>query len=148
MVRIEQVARPTEADRHVVALPLSAFNDAQLRGQKTADEPLALHIHDEAGEVSGGVWGRSYYEWLFIELLVVPEGLRGRGLGTSLLARAEDVARGRGCRGVWLDTFSFQARGFYEKHGYVVFGRIDDYPAPHCRFFLSKRWAPVSPACD
>ena len=51
---------------------------------------------------------------------------------------AEEVARERGCAGIWLDTFSFQARGFYEKLGYTVFGRIDDYPPGQSRFWLRK----------
>jgi hypothetical protein len=54
---------------------------------------------------------------------------------------AEDEARALGCVGVWLDTFSFQARGFYERHGYEVFGTLDEFPAPHQRFFLRKRFA-------
>ena len=41
--------------------------------------------------------------------------------------------------GIWLDTFSFQARRFYEKLGYVVFGELPDYPAGHSRYFLQKR---------
>jgi hypothetical protein len=44
----------------------------------------------------------------------------------------------RGCVGVWLDTFSFQARGFYEKLGYRVFGEVADYPPGHTRHFLKK----------
>jgi len=44
----------------------------------------------------------------------------------------------RGCSGAWLDAFSFQARGFYEKLGYAVFGSIEDYPPGHSRFFLKK----------
>ena len=52
---------------------------------------------------------------------------------------AEEVARERGCIGMWLDTFSFQARGFYVKPGFTVFGTIDDYPIGHRRFYLSKR---------
>ena len=60
------------------------------------------------------------------------------GLGSSLLATAEHEARLRGCRGAWLDTFEFQARGFYERAGYVVFGEIPDYPPGSARYFLKK----------
>ena len=86
----------------------------------------------------GGLWGIGYYGWLFIELLVLPEAMRGQGLGTSLMDRAEAAARSHSCIGVWLDTFSFQARGFYEKRGYAVFGSIEDYPAGQSRFWLKK----------
>ena len=88
---------------------------------------------------SRGLWGVSYFRWLFVENFVLPEALRGQGLGTRLMREAEAVALARGCLGVWLDTFTFQARGFYEKLGYRVFGAIDDYPPGHRRFFLAKR---------
>ena len=39
---------------------------------------------------------------------------------------AEREAIRRGCRGAWLDTYSFQARGFYERLGYTIFGTIDN----------------------
>ena len=65
--------------------------------------------------------------------------MRGAGLGRQLLQRAEAIARERGCHGLWLDTFSFQARGFYEKLGFSLFGEIEDYPPGHSRFFLRKR---------
>jgi hypothetical protein len=48
----------------------------------------------------------------------------------------------RGCHGVWLDTFTFQARGFYERLGYSVFGAIEDYPPGHSRHFLKKDLRP------
>jgi hypothetical protein len=54
------------------------------------------------------------------------------------MLQAEAEAIERGCQGAWLDTFSFQARGFYEQIGYTVFGSIEDYPSGHSRFFLKK----------
>jgi GNAT superfamily N-acetyltransferase len=79
------------------------------------------------------------YDWLFIELLAVPEQWRGHDYGTALMGEAERIARSRGCVGVWLDTFDFQARGFYEKLGFTLFGTLDDHPVGHRRFFLRKR---------
>ena len=54
------------------------------------------------------------------------------------MEQAEAIAHTRGCMGVWLDTFSFQARAFYEKRGYKVFGTIDDYPPGQSRFWMKK----------
>ena len=71
----------------------------------------------------------------------MPDGLRGRGVGRELLDRAEVRTRERGCHSAWLDTFSFQARGFYEKLGYGEFGRLD-YPPGHDRHFMRKRLIP------
>jgi RimJ/RimL family protein N-acetyltransferase len=53
--------------------------------------------------------------------------------------RAEDIARAHGCIGLWLDTYEFQARGFYEKLGFTLFGTLDDHPVGRKRFFLQKR---------
>jgi ribosomal protein S18 acetylase RimI-like enzyme len=55
-----------------------------------------------------------------------------------MLLQAEQEAKARGCRGVWLDRYSFQARGFYERLGYAVFGILDDYPPGQSRIFLHK----------
>ncbi len=76
---------------------------------------------------------------MFVEYLVVPDALRGNGTGTRMMQTAEQVARDRGCMGIWLDTFSFQARGFYEKLGFSVFGTISDYPLGHQQYFMAKR---------
>ena len=67
---------------------------------------------------------------------------RGGGTGTTLMRRAEEIARQRDCIGMWLDPYSFQARGFYEKLGFTVFGQVDDHPPGEQRFFLQKRFAP------
>jgi GNAT superfamily N-acetyltransferase len=64
---------------------------------------------------------------------------RGGGHGARLLAAAEAYALERGCGGAFLDTFSFQARPFYERHGYEVFATLPDFPPGHDRFFLRKR---------
>jgi len=68
----------------------------------------------------------------------VPESLRGRRIGSDLLSRAEAEARTRGCSNVWLDTFEFQARGFYERLGYRCFGELAEYPPGFSRYFMTK----------
>lgn len=77
---------------------------------------------------------------MYVELLAVPDALRGEGAGAALMKKAEALAVERGCVGAWLDTFAFQARGFYEKLGYAVFGEITDHPRQSARYFLSKRF--------
>ena len=128
---------PDETDRAAVLDGLTAFNLAETGG--TAPVPLAVLIKDARGTTTGGLIGRTWLEWLYVELVYVPDALRGTGIGRELMVRAEAEARARGCRGIWLNTFSFQARGFYEKLGFELCGRIDDYPPGHGRFFLQKR---------
>jgi GNAT superfamily N-acetyltransferase len=137
-VRIEFKSNPSEEERLQILEPLRAYNAAQAGDGKS--EKFALFVRDERTDaVIGGLHGRILYGWLFIELLVVPEQVRGQRMGSQLMAMAEDLARERGCVGVWLDTFDFQAPDFYRKHGYEAFGQLDDYPPGHQRLFFKKR---------
>ena len=119
--------------REAVLGPLRAYNIAH--GGDPHIRQVAILIDGE----DGGLWGRISYDWLFIELLSVPEPARGQGLGRQLMDRAETIARAAGCAGIWLDTYEFQARGFYEKLGFAVFGALDDHPIGQQRFFMMKR---------
>ena len=118
---------------------LTAFNAAFVgpHGYK----PLSLIVRrDAAGEPVGGAFGWCYGAWFFLHYFFLPEDLRGNGLGAALIRRLEAEAQARGCVGAWVDTFSFQARPFYEKQGYTVFGTIADQPPGHARHFLFKRF--------
>ena len=127
---------PVPQDREAILALLRAYNrDA---AAPPAEAPLTILLRDEDGRTIGGLIGVSAYDWLIVELVFVPRELRAQGFGAALLTRAEAIARARGCRGVWLDTFSFQARGFYEKLGYAVFGAVEDHPIGAARYFLKK----------
>jgi GNAT superfamily N-acetyltransferase len=98
---------------------------------------FALHAADE--EIVGGVVGDQYWDWIYIDLIWIKEELRGRGYGARLLGHLEDEARRRNVRQIYLNTFSFQAPGFYHKCGYRVFGQLEDFPAGHQRYFFTKQ---------
>ena len=100
---------------------------------------LVIPIRDDNGMVAGGLWGHTVFAWLHVQMLVVPEKLRGLGIGSALMAAAEAAARERGCLGVYVDTFSFQAVPFYRKLGFTPFGVLDDFPPGHHRVFFRKR---------
>lgn len=133
---IERVLDPAEADRDAILQPLLAFNQEKVSEENY--QKLALFLRDESQEIVGGLWAKRYYGWVFVELLFVPQALRGAHLGSQLLRQAEEWAREQACVGVWLDTFAFQAPDFYKGQGYEVFGTLDRYPEPHSRFFLRK----------
>lgn len=130
---------PTDADREAILAPLAAFNADN--GYPADPSAIAILLHDEAGNTAGGLWGRTVYDWLFVDYLVVPEEARGGNLGTQLMEKAEAIAAERGCIGSWLTTFTFQARGFYEKLGYSVFGTLENSPGANVRIFMRKRFA-------
>jgi GNAT superfamily N-acetyltransferase len=128
---------PGEAERLAVLHALMAYNDKTVGSSNY--QPLSILINDPVtGESVGGIWGKTAYDWCFVELFVVPERFRGQDIGSKVLALAEDIARQRGCTGLWLDTYWFQARPFYEKQGYEVFGELSDYPRGGPRYFLKK----------
>ena len=101
--------------------------------------PLAVLLRDDAGGVVGGLWGRTVYSWLMIEMLFVPLSLRGHGLGSALVRTAEDAARARDCIGVRVETFEFQAPAFYQRLGFSMAAVQDDLPPGHRCYSLSKR---------
>lgn len=101
-------------------------------------QPIAVFIRDEQGVLVGGVWGFVNWNWLWVGMVWLSEELRGAGHGKQMMETLETAARARGCRSSHLDTFSFQARPFYEGLGYEVFATLDDYPPGHQRFFMKK----------
>lgn len=121
-----------------------AIFDALDRGSREVVGPaiprvLVIPIRNDDERVIGGLWGVSLFRWLQIEMLFVPEPMRGRGVGSALMAAAETAAKERDCLGINLDTLSFQAGRFYEKLGYSRFGMLDDCPPGYQRLFFQKR---------
>ena len=100
--------------------------------------PLTLTLTSD-NDLIGGLVAETFMRWLSIDGLWVDEAHRGHGRATALLEEAEQEARRRGATDCVLDTFSFQAPGFYRKRGYVEFGRLEDFPAGHHRHYMTKR---------
>jgi ribosomal protein S18 acetylase RimI-like enzyme len=102
---------------------------------------LAVFAHDPAGTRLGGLAGHTWGGTCEIRYLYVEEAARGRGLGRRLLESALREAERRGCAQVVLSTHSFQAPGFYKKHGFVEVARIPDYPRGHSQIWLVRKLA-------
>ena len=101
-------------------------------------QPVAILLRDGTRAVRGGIWGWVWAQWLYVANLYVEEGLRGQGWGARLLAAAEDEARIAGARNAYLETYSFQARPFYEARGYEVTGEIKDLPPGGVYYLMRK----------
>ncbi len=125
----------TETRRSIIG-GLVAFNDSRA-GDATHAEVAIIARRD--AEILGGLLAYTNWEWLFIAQLWVSDTVQRQGVGGRILAAAEAEAIRRRCRHAHVDTFSFQAKPFYERNGYTVFGQIEDYPAGHTRYFLQKR---------
>ena len=96
------------------------------------------------GTIYAGLHGHTWAGICEIKTLWIAESERGKGLGSHLLSMAEEEARRRGCRVVHLASFTFQAPGFYAKHGFEEFARLEDLPEGHANVFMVKRLVPAT----
>ena len=136
--------QPASADVAAVSGGLLRFNESELG--PSGMRGLSIVVRGPKGDVQAGLVGRTAWGWLFIETIWVGADLRGQGIGTALVGRAEMEARDRGCTDAWLDTFNPQARALYTRLGYAPFGQIDDYVASLTRHFLRKSLSPGGPS--
>ena len=135
---LDDVAKSDE-DPFVVLNAMLGAHNAEHVGP-AAHVPLWVFARDPTGKVQGGLRGQTYWSWGTIDVLSVAPAYRRQGVGSRLLAKAEEIARSRGCLGIRLDTTSFQAPDFYRRHGYSEFGRIENYPPGHSRIWFMKRF--------
>jgi GNAT superfamily N-acetyltransferase len=125
-----------EAARAGLAAGLERDQPAQI--PPFSPRPLVILLHDAEGRLVGGLLGRSFWGWIVIELLWIDAVHRGTGHGRRLVSAAEGEGRLRGCHHVRVDTYSFQAPGFYEKCGYARVASLPDFPLGHQRHFYAK----------
>ena len=98
-----------------------------------------IGVRDAKRRLLGGLIMQSYWRETYIELLWLSAPARKAGVGSKLIQEAERRARRRGSRLIHLNTFSFQAPGFYEKRGYRRFGTISGSPRGESRHFYVKK---------
>ncbi|MEO8491852.1 GNAT family N-acetyltransferase [Pseudomonas sp.] len=135
---VEVSDQPNAEAERILGGGLAAFNEA-VAGYNDRRLLTVLIRDPVTQEILGGITGKTTLGMAFLDLFHLPEALRGSGLGSQLLQTFEDEARSRGCTNAVLYTLSFQAPGFYEKHGWVRFGEVPCEPGGSSRVFLSKR---------
>ena len=136
-VRISNEPNAPQSLWNLIDSRLGSFNVA-----KTGfDEfyPVSIFLRGTNDEVVGGLIGNIWARWLFVRDLWISEPERGHGWGSKLIAEAERYAIEKGAEASYLDTHSFQARPFYEKLGYKVFGVLEDHPPGHSHYWLTKK---------
>ena len=121
----------------VIERGLSRYNEEQA-GYRDSRGLAVLVSDPDTHEVLGGILGRTSLGLCFLDLVFLPDRLRGQDVGTRMMAEAESEARRRRCRAIVLYTISFQAPGFYEKLGYRVLGSVDCDPPGTSRIFMVK----------
>ncbi|MDP3533326.1 MAG: GNAT family N-acetyltransferase [Alphaproteobacteria bacterium] len=128
----------TKEEEEIVINKIVSFNNLQ---EKFINNNLIFnnYIIKDCDEIIAGINSViTYWNILFISILFVDENHRGKNLGSLLLRKVEDEAKSLGVTLVHLDTFDFQAKDFYLKHGYEIFGILDDCPKDHKRYYLKK----------
>ena len=132
------VDQPPDRVFQMLWAPLVRFNEEQAGNAKA--ETFAILLSEPASDkVVGGLWGRSLWGSMYIDVVFLPAHLRRNGIGSMIMRRAEAEAIRRGCHGIWLDTYAFQGvRPFYERLGFVVFGVIEGPSPVFPHFFLRK----------
>ena len=137
MLKLEVGMTPEERD--ALSLKLGHFNKTQSppRGDYLRKD-VHLLLRDEEDVLVGGLIGVIYRGCLAIEILYIDEHHRNNNHGERLMNSAEEIARKEGCHFIHLDTFSFQAPGFYTKMGYQIFGTLEGYTEDIKRYYLKK----------
>lgn len=113
-----------------------AFNQVQWQGLSRKN--LGLKLQDSEGKLLAGISGKTFGNWFLIDYLWVDESLRHQKIGSRLLLEAEAKAKARGCQFTLLDTLDFQAKPFYERHGYHVQWIQQAYPETGSKFYMVK----------
>ncbi len=102
--------------------------------------PLAVFVRDrQTGNIIGGLHGRSEFGLVYVAWFFLPEDRRRVGIGSRVLAMAEEEGRRRGCTRIALTTLSIEAPGFYRKQGYEVEATIDCEPPDLTRYYMMKK---------
>lgn len=135
-MKLETVETPDPDLAAFFTARIDEFNEARWEVKRKI--PIAVKVTDDAGEIKGGGAGKTFGFWFLLDHLWVHDSCRGQDLGSRVLRALEEAARARGCRHVLLDTLGFQARGFYEKHGYRVRWTQEHYPREGCKHFMTK----------
>lgn len=113
-----------------------SYNRSKREAAKS--KSLSLYVEDDSGELLAGLVAETFGNWLEIEYLFVKEELRGQGIGSQLLQRAESEAKKRNCCFAFVNTYQFQAPTFYQKHGYKEVFTLKDYPCTGQRHYYQK----------
>ncbi len=134
------IAECAKGDSDFVIGKLVEFNLSQVPPlQEFNFMDVSRKIVNKDGKLLAGIIGKlNAWNCLHIDMLWVDMNHRKEGLGSKILTEVERISKELGCYLVQLDTFDFQAKDFYLKHGYEIFGVLEDCPKDHKRYFLKK----------
>lgn len=135
-MKITVTDTPADADETFV---INSLWQSNAKTTPVDIHPLFLTLRDENNQIMAGLVARTWWGGLEVQYLWVSDDCRGQGVGRDLMLAAEQEAIQRGCHMAYVDTFNFQAVGFYEKLGYCAYGELGDYAHLHTRHYLAKK---------
>ncbi|MBD1559961.1 GNAT family N-acetyltransferase [Vibrio sp. S9_S30] len=126
---------PSDSDINEIRGGLIKHNTPFLEGvPKSHVGYYAVDGENKVGGIVADIWGN----WLLIKFLWVDDSMRGKRVGSQLLNHIENYAKSQGCKSALVDTLSFQAKPFYEKHGYECQMVLENYPMDSSLSFFTK----------
>lgn len=133
-------SNPQKEDLKVLSDGIKSYNQLYIPDNVVFEEDtkFAVFAKDDNGKVLGGIRACGYWNYCILELLWLSEKTRGLGVGSKLIQAFEKFAANKGFNYVRTETISFQARPFYEKLGYTVYGELPNYPKGHTTYCLYK----------
>lgn len=102
-------------------------------------EPVCIVLHNDDDEMAATLKGEISFNWLYVDILYVDDAYRDKNYGTELMMAAEKLAKAKNLAGIHLHTLSWQAKPFYEKLGFELFGVLPDIVPGENRFYFLKR---------
>ncbi|MBE0343305.1 GNAT family N-acetyltransferase [Paenibacillus sp. 28ISP30-2] len=135
----KQMSPSSKDEARFVRNKLIEFNAKHIPEDiRTRYEEINLTLKNDDGQVIGGLLSVLCWNWVEVDILWVDQSYRGKGYGSQLLGEIEQIAKDKKCTFIQLNTFTFQAPDFYEKHGYEVIGVIDDAPRGFKHYYYKK----------
>jgi GNAT superfamily N-acetyltransferase len=134
-----EIIPATEKEVKLIGDKIDAFNKSIMSPDMEENIIKKNYVIKDANQVIAGITAIIYHNSLYVDVLFIDEKHRGQDLGSKLLKKVETEAKTIGATLSHLDTFDFQAKDFYLKHGYEIFGILDGCPkAGHKRYYLKK----------
>ena len=129
-----------KGDSEYICSKLVQYNLSKVpKTQEKEFEDINIKYIDGENNIIAGCIARMYcWNVVYIDILWVDELYKNKGFGSQLLNEIEQIAKEKECNLIHLDTFDFQAKDFYLKHGYEIFGVLEGCPKEHCRYYLKK----------
>lgn len=129
----------TKQDQDYLIDRLVEYNLSQVKSEQEENFiDLSMKVVEDDKIIAGIIAKMYCWNIVYVDTLWVDPDYRGRRIGEKLLTMLENEAKLKGAKLVHLDTFDFQAKDFYLKQGYEIFGKLEDCPENHRRYYMKK----------